>query len=72
MEPGEILIIWFTGVVAASTVVYAFLTWRLVSETRRMREVQTEPRISMSLALSDRFGSGGLELVIRNEGQGGS
>ena len=70
MELGEILIVVFTGVVAFSTGVYAFLTWRLVSETRRMREVQTEPRVSMSLALSDRFGNGGLELVIRNEGQG--
>ena len=39
-----VLTIFFSGVVAASTVVYAVLTWKLVSETRKMREVQTEPK----------------------------
>ena len=53
-----------------STVVYAGLTWRLVSETRRMREAQTEPRVSVRVELAERVGQGGLELVIRNEGQG--
>ena len=70
MELGEILIIVFTGVVAGSTAAYALLTWRLVSETRRLREVQTEPKVSVRLELSERVGHGGLELVIRNEGQG--
>ena len=70
MELGEILVIVFTGVVAGSTVAYAVLTWRLVSETRRLREAQTEPRVSMRLELAERVGHGGIELVIRNEGQG--
>ena len=70
MELGEILISVFTGVVAISTVAYALLTWRLVSETRRLREVQTEPRVSMRLELATHVGHGGIELVIRNEGQG--
>jgi hypothetical protein len=34
----EILTVIFSGVVASATVVYAILTWKLVSETRRMRE----------------------------------
>jgi hypothetical protein len=37
----------FTGVVAIATVVYAVLTWQLVSETRRMRRAQTEPRVAV-------------------------
>lgn len=70
MEVSEILIIVFTGVVAGSTVAYALLTWRLVSETRRMRESQTEPRVSMRIEFNEGIGHGGMELVIRNEGQG--
>ena len=65
----DTLIVWFTGVVAVSTVVYAILTWRLVSETRRMREAQTEPRVSIRIEL-DRSGNHGYELVISNEGPG--
>ena len=60
----------FSGLVALSTLVYAFLTWRLVAETRRMREVQTEPRVSVLVELNDQHGHGGMDLVIRNEGQG--
>ncbi len=70
MELGEILVLVFTGVVAGSTVAYALLTWRLVSETRRLREVQTEPRISMRIELAEGVGHGAMELVVRNEGQG--
>ena len=66
----NILIAVFSGVVALSTGVYAFLTWKLVSETRRMREAQTEPRVSVQLELSNQAGYGGLQLVIRNEGMG--
>ena len=61
MEVYEWLIVAFTGVVALSTVVYAFLTWRLVSETRRMREVQTEPRVSVRVE-PDHTGLPGYEL----------
>ena len=70
MELGEILIIVFTGVVAGSTVAYALLTRQLVSETRRLRKVQTEPRVSVSAELAQGVGHGALELVVRNEGQG--
>lgn len=35
----------FTGVVTLSTVCYAYLTWALVAETKRMRQVQTEPKV---------------------------
>ena len=66
----QLLLLVFSGIVAISTVVYAVLTWRLVSETRRMRQMQTEPRISVRPELSEHFGHGGIELVIRNEGQG--
>jgi hypothetical protein len=43
----------FSGVVAISTVVYAFLTWQLVSETRTMRKVQTEPSLYMFIEPRD-------------------
>ena len=48
-EYSEALTVIFTAVVTLSTVVYAILTWRLVSETRRLREVQTEPKIHITL-----------------------
>ena len=70
MELGEILIVVFTGVVAGATAAYAVLTRRLVSETRRLRMVQTEPKVSVRLELAESVGHGGMELVIRNEGQG--
>jgi len=60
----------FSGVVAVSTLVYAILTWRLVTETKRMREVQTEPKVSVRAELNDEHGHGGIDLVIRNGGQG--
>jgi hypothetical protein len=43
----------FTGVVTIATAVYAVLTWKLVSETRQMREVQTEPKIEITLRSVD-------------------
>ncbi len=39
----------FTAAVTLSTAVYAILTGVLVAETRRMRQVQTEPRIEITL-----------------------
>lgn len=39
----------FTAVVTLATGVYAILTWHLVSETRRMRKIQTEPKIEITL-----------------------
>ena len=69
-ELGEWLIVAFTFVVAGSTVAYAILTWKLVAETRTMREVQTEPRVSARLELAQSLDHRAVELVIRNEGQG--
>ena len=65
----ETLIMAFTFVVAISTGVYAWLTSRLVEETRILRKAQTEPRVSVRVEL-DHDGRHGFELVVRNEGQG--
>ena len=70
MDLGEILIIVFTGVVSASTGTYAFLTWKLVSETKKLRRAQTEPRVSVYVELSEQAGNGRMDLVIVNEGPG--
>ncbi|HCE1838692.1 hypothetical protein [Vibrio parahaemolyticus] len=43
------LTVIFTAIVTLSTVVYAVLTGVLVSETRKMREVQTEPKIQITM-----------------------
>lgn len=43
------LTVIFSAVVTLATAVYAILTWILVSETRKMRQVQTEPKIEISL-----------------------
>ena len=45
----------FTFVVALSTVCYAFLTWSLVSETKKLREAQTEPKIAAWVELTNEF-----------------
>lgn len=43
----------FSSVVTIATAVYAVLTWKLVSETRQMRQVQTEPKIEITLRSVD-------------------
>lgn len=43
----------FSSVVTVATTIYAVLTWRLVTETRLMREVQTEPKLVVSLQSID-------------------
>ena len=64
-----VLMLIFTAMVAFSTVVYAFLTWRLVSETRKLREVQTEPKIHITLESLD-FAINIVRLNIKNIGLG--
>jgi len=59
----------FSIIVAVSTAVYAFLTWKLVTETRKMREAQTEPRISVIFQPKEEWISL-IDLVIRNIGLG--
>lgn len=65
----DVFLLVFSGVVAISTLIYAYLTWKLVGETRRMREVQTEPKISVFIELNQHFDSH-IDLVIRNDGHG--
>lgn len=59
----------FSGVVAISTVVYAFLTWQLVSETRTMRKVQTEPNLYMFIEPRDEHNEI-TDMFIQNIGMG--
>ena len=59
----------FTAMVSISTVVYAFLTGLLVSETRKLREVQTEPKIHITLESFD-FAINFIRLNIKNIGLG--
>jgi len=55
----------FSGIVAVLTAVYAILTWRLVSETRRMREAQTTPNVLVTVEPEEHKT---LYLVVRNVG----
>lgn len=73
----------FSGIVMLATVIYAILTASLVTETRRMREVQTEPRMEVTASPREEFvniitlrvkniGLGpayGLRFVLRGEAQ---
>jgi len=59
----------FTAVVTVATAVYAVLTWKLVTETRLMREVQTEPRLAVTLRPIDEA-IHIVRLHFRNIGQG--
>lgn len=59
----------FTGVVTFSTVVYAILTGLLVAETRRMRQVQTEPRVEVIIKPREEWISL-IHVYVRNIGLG--
>lgn len=59
----------FSGVVAISTVVYAILTWQLVSETRIMRKVQTEPSLHVFIQSRDEHNEI-TDMFIQNTGMG--
>lgn len=59
----------FTAVVTISTVIYAALTAKLVTETRQMREVQTEPRIHITIESLD-YAINLVRLNIKNIGLG--
>lgn len=63
------LTVIFSGVVAIATVVYAILTRALVVETKRMREVQTEPKLSIHLEPRQDW-INLIDLVIQNIGGG--
>lgn len=59
----------FSFVVAAATVFYARLTKHLVAETKRMREAQTEPMVSIRVGLSSVWVNL-VDLIIENVGVG--
>lgn len=65
----EIVTLIFSGVVALSTFVYAWLTWRLSTETIKMRKAHTEPNVSIYLE-QNRVGIHFLDLIVRNIGSG--
>jgi len=68
-EYSDLILLVFTIAVGISTIVYAFLTAKLVNETRRMRKSQTDPEISISLVQNDNsiiF----IDLLVENIGLG--
>ncbi|HCI29730.1 MAG TPA: hypothetical protein DE117_06090 [Fervidobacterium sp.] len=69
MSLSDIISLVFSGVVAISTVVYAVLTYQLTSETRKMREAQTEPKISISIQHREEYIKL-LDMIVENIGQG--
>lgn len=63
------LTVIFTAVVTIATAVYAMLTWQLVSETKLMRQTQTEPKIEITLKSLD-IAIHITRLHVRNIGMG--
>ena len=59
----------FSFLVTMATVIYALLTWRLVTETRQMRKAQTEPIISIILRPKDEWRNF-IDLIVKNIGLG--
>ena len=59
----------FSAAVALATIVYAMLTRRLVAETKRMREAQTEPKVSISVQPSEGYIML-IDMTIQNIGLG--
>jgi hypothetical protein len=59
----------FAALVALATLVYAGLTWSLVTETRRMRRAQTDAKMVIGLDVRDEQ-INLVELFLRNEGVG--
>lgn len=64
-QNGGTLTVIFSFIVAISTVVYAILTWKLTSETTKMREAQTTPNVLVTVEPEDFHD---LYLVVRNVG----
>lgn len=59
----------FSALVTLATLVYAFLTWKLVSETRRMRKAQTDAKITVGVS-NRKESISFLDFFVRNEGVG--
>ena len=70
IKENQVLItLLFSGIVMLSTIVYAILTWKLVSETRQARISQYEPYIMFYLSKGETI-TEYLFLNIINTGQG--
>jgi len=59
----------FSCVVAVSTFIYAILTWRLVSETRKMHKSQTDAKVTIGIKTRDDY-INFIDFVVKNEGVG--
>ena len=59
----------FSAIVAFATVMYVILTCRLVSETKKMREAQTEPKVSVTIQPREEW-INLIDMVIQNIGLG--
>jgi len=59
----------FSGLVTIATLVYAGLTWKLVSETRRLRKAQTDAKVMAGIGNRQDFYNF-VEFFIRNDGVG--
>ena len=59
--------LFLTAILAVATIALAYLTWTLAQETKKMREYQETPRLSIR---PERHIEMGMRLVLRNEGQG--
>jgi len=59
----------FSSVVAIATAIYAILTWRLVSETRKLREIQSNPKLSITIKPREEWISL-IDMIIINIGAG--
>ena len=68
-EYNDLIILFFTIAVGISTIVYAYLTAKLVSETKRMRKSQTDPELSISL-IQHESSIIFIELLVENIGLG--
>jgi len=69
MNPSHIQTIQIisTTVIAVATIIYAYLTYIIVKETRRLREVQVEPEIVLYLQPSENNPSF-IYIIVRNIG----
>tara|TARA_R110002167_G_scaffold366458_1_gene598022 strand:- start:4910 stop:5512 length:603 start_codon:yes stop_codon:yes gene_type:complete len=65
----SLLQIIFSGIVTASTVVYALLTWRLVKETKLIREFQIKPDVRIYFERGE-ANNKLLFVVVENQGFG--
>ncbi|MBU1340431.1 MAG: hypothetical protein KKE44_04565 [Proteobacteria bacterium] len=59
----------FSGLVTVATLVYAVLTWKLVTETRRMRKAQTDAKVTVRVEPREET-LHLLKFIIANEGIG--